>query len=533
MSDSAITPVAGGQFTPRTLVAVRVSSYTVNLYPVVDETMEVHERAHAYHVNKAALSAQTIPTHLQLDALGNQLNLAATMDGVLQEWTRYFQDHWYYFRHLKILSFHDTKGDMMSDTTSKTEPARLLPVQDGNVADCRKQGVKFVRVQLRLDFGTLATWGIPSQSFVLLEEYYIELPQATKAMNVGTGSSYNLTTWQGHENLAILSREIVRTNILEVTLQDGPVDLLPAAFGLTSARTEGTVLGSSIDGKIMKLAYATVCKTMFTELCPDYSDQPHAALDLIKQVSIDTNGNSVSAPIPAYYMRLMNAARPFTSEREFPISLCAKFIKGMYPRLLPGFRRNFPNHSHVVMLRAEIQRKTLQEMLKAAQRAEEDYTNVQRTAREAIGLGAQSFYSGRDTRGASAFPSQAETTLTKYSQSGVSRGGNGRGERRPLSCFGCGGPHPWSELIDGTFVIKCPNRSNPGVQDNAQKALEKYRADRKKRRERNSKRRNLATTNLADFDEVSQQRIKEQVLQSTTKSDGDDGTSVISAVTMQ
>ena len=53
MSDAAITPVTGGQFTPRTLVAVRVSSYTVNLYPVVDETMEVHKGAHAYHVNKA------------------------------------------------------------------------------------------------------------------------------------------------------------------------------------------------------------------------------------------------------------------------------------------------------------------------------------------------------------------------------------------------------------------------------------------------------------------------------------------------
>ena len=88
MSDAAITPVAGGQFTPRTMVSVCVSSYTVNLYLVVNKTMEVHERAHAYHVNKAALAAQTIPIRLKLDALGNQLNLAATMDRVLQEWTR-------------------------------------------------------------------------------------------------------------------------------------------------------------------------------------------------------------------------------------------------------------------------------------------------------------------------------------------------------------------------------------------------------------------------------------------------------------
>ena len=61
MSDAAIIPVVGGQFTPRTLVTVCVSSYTVNLYPVVNKTTEVHKRAHAYHVNKAALTAQTSP----------------------------------------------------------------------------------------------------------------------------------------------------------------------------------------------------------------------------------------------------------------------------------------------------------------------------------------------------------------------------------------------------------------------------------------------------------------------------------------
>jgi hypothetical protein len=86
MSDAAIAPATGSQFTPRSLVVVCISSYTVNLYPVVGETMEVHEheRAHAFQVNKATLALQPIPTRLQLDALGNQLNLVVTMDGVIQ-----------------------------------------------------------------------------------------------------------------------------------------------------------------------------------------------------------------------------------------------------------------------------------------------------------------------------------------------------------------------------------------------------------------------------------------------------------------
>jgi hypothetical protein len=177
----------------------------------------------------------------------------------------------------------------------------------------------------------------------------------------------------------------------------------------------------------MKLAYPTVCKTLFTELCPNYSDQPHAAaLDLIKKVSTNSNGNLVSASIYAYHTRLMNAARPFTSERIYPISMCAKFMEGMDPRLVPGFRRSFPKHSNVVVLNADIQRKTLQKMLLAAQRAEDDNTNVQRTARKVVGLGGQSFVSGSDTRGVSAFPSQAKTTLERYSQSGGNQGGGGR-----------------------------------------------------------------------------------------------------------
>jgi hypothetical protein len=171
--------------------------------------MEVHERAHTFHVNKAALALQTIPTRLQLDALGNQLNLVATMDGVIHDWLRHYQDGWYNFRCLKVLSFHDVKGDIITNTTAPANPTILLPVQDGNIADCRKQNVKFVRVQLRLDFSTLANAGVTTHLCTLLEEYYIELPLTTKAVTGGNNQAYNLTTIQPFKvasNLAITNR---------------------------------------------------------------------------------------------------------------------------------------------------------------------------------------------------------------------------------------------------------------------------------------------------------------------------------------
>jgi hypothetical protein len=46
----------GGPFAPRALVPVNIGQGTVNLYPVIDQTMATHERAHAFHINKTALS---------------------------------------------------------------------------------------------------------------------------------------------------------------------------------------------------------------------------------------------------------------------------------------------------------------------------------------------------------------------------------------------------------------------------------------------------------------------------------------------
>ena len=76
--------------------------------------------------------------------------------------------------------------------------------------------------------------------------------------------------------------------------------------------------------------------------CADAQNVPGALIGLIKQVSVDRDGNQVVASVYAYHTRLMNVARPFTTERFYPISLCSKFMEGMDPRLVPGFRSNFP-----------------------------------------------------------------------------------------------------------------------------------------------------------------------------------------------
>jgi hypothetical protein len=109
---------------------------------------------------------------------------------------------------------------------------------------------------------------------------------------------------------------------------------------------------SNIEGKILQLASATVWNTMFLELCPGYSMQLHAAIEHIRQVHFDRDGNQVISTVQAFCQQLMGAACPFSSHRDFPVSMCARFQDGLDPCLQTGYRRYFPQHSIVQSLNA-------------------------------------------------------------------------------------------------------------------------------------------------------------------------------------
>ena len=408
---------------------------------------------------------------------------------------------------LQILSFHNTKGDEVTDTTDATNSLILLPVIDGAYNTCRKN-VKFVHVQLSVNFIDLVTIDNPGTN--------------------GAGRAYNLTTFPGTADLRTLTSQEIQAKILDFTLQDGPVKLQAASFGATSARTDSFAIRADIQEKILLLSAASICQMMCTELCPGYSNQPHATLDHIRQVHNDKDGNAVSSLTQAYYQQLMSASRPFSSQREYPVSVCARFIDGLDPRLLTGFRCNFPNHSVVQPLNAAHQRKVLQEMLQAAQIAEDDFLMITRVSREAVGL-SQAFIgtspsgSGRGTNNSiiGVYPSQAEDTMQRYAPGGghstdgsvsvSTHTGEKRGCRL-FACNGCGGPHPWTEFKNGEHIVVCPNCDNPGIRENAKKNIERMKANCQKHARHNTKRKNLGTANFDDFDTAGQDRIREQIL---------------------
>ncbi len=170
---------------------------------------------------------------------------------------------------------------------------------------------------MNLDFASLVTLDPPGVT-VLQVEFYIELPQGSRDMTNGHGSPYRLTTYLGPDDICTMPPDVFLRDILGITLQDGPINLLHPEFNLTAAKTDSTIIEAEINMKVIRLATLSVIDHLFNQLCPGYSKEPHAALYQIWQTFNDSNGNTVFSSVFEYYTQILAASCPFMTKRCFP-----------------------------------------------------------------------------------------------------------------------------------------------------------------------------------------------------------------------
>ena len=125
----------------------------------------------------------------------------------------------------------------------------------------------------------------------------------------------------------------------------------------------------------------------------------------------------------------------------------------------------------LLLLTTTHHQKILQEMLQASIRAETEYANIRTIASEAISTG--------QALSAQVNASQAKKTIIQFKGGDEgSHKSSSTASHGPLCCYGCDGPHPWSTLENGVYVIRCPNAGNPGVNENAKKTPKHIRNKR-------------------------------------------------------
>ncbi len=276
-------------FVPEQLVPVLVGRYQVNLYPKLSPSASVIEHAHTFQICKITLSALNIDIRILFDALDSQLNCMATIDGLVYNYMQIYKEGWFNPANLLILSFHDSTGTQINNTTIACNPVIPLPVVNGSVAECPQKNVCYVRVQLSLKFaGLLGPQHVGAS--VIKSMYYIELPQTLVNMTNGAGAAYVLTSYHGPADITLMTTKQVLINIINPCLQRGPISLSCANFNLQEANTDSTTVKDQLINKILVLGYDSICASVFAILCPGYSDQPHAILDHTCHVSPGPDG---------------------------------------------------------------------------------------------------------------------------------------------------------------------------------------------------------------------------------------------------
>ncbi len=211
-------------FILRVLVTVMVGRHSTICYPKVEATMPVHERAFAYQVAKSALESIPVDIKLIIVEMATQLNCNATAGGLIYDWKSVLDEGWYNPDLLQILSFHNSAGLEIIDTTTIADASVLLPMVDGNLANCRKSDVRFVRVQITLDYVALFAVG-HTGPISIKSMYYIELPNTIAPMINGNGIAYNLSTYHGPADIRTMTAAEVLTEIVDPCLQMGPITL--------------------------------------------------------------------------------------------------------------------------------------------------------------------------------------------------------------------------------------------------------------------------------------------------------------------
>jgi hypothetical protein len=293
-------------FVPHKPKIVLIGMTLVLLYPKVDPSMSDPEKALACQQNRTALATADLDQQLRILAFAKKLDLMLTAESSLADWERKLAKNWFNFGNLNIISWHNAHGAIINGTTMPNDTFILLPVQDSVANQCHAEGLKFVCVQLNLDFADLNTIR-PAPSTILRGEYYIKLPQRTIHLTNKRGMAYKLTTFNGAADLHTLSAGEVKQDIINNNHQDEPFDLLKPALDLTLCKTNSLVVYSNLKPLVIKLASDTVHEQLFAVLVPGYSVEPQTVLDHIWQSYFDKKGVTIRLSPHVYYITFLNA----------------------------------------------------------------------------------------------------------------------------------------------------------------------------------------------------------------------------------
>ena len=215
-------------------------------------------------------------------------------------------------RYLRIISFHNSTRQVINNACTAANSKVLLPCVAGNLANCRPPDVRFVSLQLELDFAPVspdADDGTISKAM-----YYLELPQMNVDLENGVAVVRSLVNFHGTADLRTLSGSNLWTETLKRGPYNSPINLSIAHNFPTGATIDGEVIVENMTKKIFCMGFNPTLKALLNQPCHNYSDKLQDNVEQVSMSIIDPGRNNIVLRVNSYNVRFWSDIRPFMFE---------------------------------------------------------------------------------------------------------------------------------------------------------------------------------------------------------------------------
>jgi hypothetical protein len=204
-------------------------------------------------------------------------------------------------------------------------------------------------------------------------------------------------------------------------------------------------------------------------LVPGYLIELQNVINHIWQSYVGADGKTAKLSTQVNYSNFLNAICSFHDLKEYSINLAGIFQDHTDPALQKSFCLHYPNYRQTCSMIAITKRLILTDMLNALLKAKSNLTNICDIVHVEHMVASSS--TPHNARPFQALPRKPPGNMPTTPQRCKESKGSGRNK-----CFGFGEPHPWSKMVDGKYVVVCPNANKPSIHKKAKLNISKYLA---------------------------------------------------------
>ena len=484
-------------FVPKDNVSLNLGKTTIYVYPHISEEMSNTEKAYSFLVNKSALESTDINPKVRLQSFSD-LTGTTSLVGILQ--ARHVDHALSFIRRAQtftVRSYHRPNGLIIADCY---KPDGTLKDTDGQTNANRRPGdIQYVKIACDIVFSDIT----PENTQLYPFTFFVRLHMETQTVTNSNGADTPLTTCFGPSDWATSINQTILDAIWDHPKSlKKPFNLIPPSIVDPNADAQIQIKQcvDTLENITLTAAWEDISKKIFSQICPNFVDDPAAIIQSIHQVSFDSSkpDQKIILTVSQYFNAIQRLTSFLPKSKNWSIDVTQHFLS----HLITDVRDQMKGQGHVydpaTSSRAPFnQIQALQAAFSSAILAETNLQRVRNIAQQELKAN-HSFHTNLQLK---TNLSVAEKTMTRY---------------QPRECWGCGSAeHVYS---DRTGTIFCPRASEPEVKakfDATRKDFQERRKARTKKFSEKRKGSNMSTVLATLLQELDADQLK--VLMSNKK----------------